>query len=318
MRIYVGLTDYEWFSCLKNEYQKGRLNQKLVNFWKPGTRGFGAINEGELFLFKLHSKRGSEIENGAIVGGGTFLRYETKTISEAWEQYGNGNGYASAEAMNASINAIRGRNNGRESETIGCIILKDVIFFDKEIRWPENIEWSNSIVSGKTFSNGEAQNLREHVNGISRRNQKNDTEIVREIEDLKSLEGRDKVAIVKARANQGIFRDRLLGIYKSCCLCHMKNSALLTASHIKPWAKSKATEKLDEDNGFLLCPNHDALFDKGFITFDNDGKIVISKKLSEQDCKCANVSVGMKIELSDGNKKYLRYHQKYVFLDKAK
>ncbi|WP_334304272.1 HNH endonuclease [Mediterraneibacter faecis] len=58
-------------------------------------------------------------------------------------------------------------------------------------------------------------------------------------------------------------------------------------------------------NVFLLCPNHDALFDGGYITFEDDGTIVISDRLSQLDCTFTNVLSTMKIQLSDKNKEYL-------------
>ena len=55
----------------------------------------------------------------------------------------------------------------------------------------------------------------------------------------------------------------------------------------------------------MLCPNHDALFDGGYITFEDDGTIVISDRLSQLDCTFTNVLSTMKIQLSDKNKEYL-------------
>lgn len=97
-------------------------------------------------------------------------------------------------------------------------------------------------------------------------------EIEEEISSL-NVDGASQKAIVNVRVNQDIFRNYLLKRYKRCCLCGVKNPTLLIASHIKPWAESEAKEKLDVDNGFLMCPNHDKIFDKGYITFDDDGKI---------------------------------------------
>lgn len=151
--------------------------------------------------------------------------------------------------------------------------------------------------------------------------QKSDAEIIDEIdEDINtlSLEGAERVALVKTRVNQGIFRERLLKEYDSCCLCDVKNKKLLIASHIKPWAASKANEKLDVENGFLMCPNHDALFDGGFITFKDSGEIVISDELSESDYESINVNDGMKIALSKKNKEYLCYHRKKVYKGKVR
>jgi len=52
LKMYVGITDYDWFQTLR------QANCDEVNFWKPGGRtNFKAIGEGDLFLFKLHSPR---------------------------------------------------------------------------------------------------------------------------------------------------------------------------------------------------------------------------------------------------------------------
>ena len=142
-----------------------------------------------------------------------------------------------------------------------------------------------------------------------------DEEAVEEIEaeiNETELDGETKEALVKIRVNQGVFRKRLLKKYDRCCLCRVESKDLLIASHIKPWAASGASEKLDTDNGFLLCPNHDALFDAGYISFDDDGKIIISDELSQVDRTFMNVTADMKIQLSEGNKKYLGYHRANV------
>ena len=134
-------------------------------------------------------------------------------------------------------------------------------------------------------------------------------------EEINSLnvEGVSKKAIINARVNQGIFRDLLLERYNKCCLCGVENHTLLIASHIKPWVESEPKEKLHVDNGFLMCPNHDKLFDKGYITFDDDGKIIISERLTENDRVFLNVNSGMRIELTESNKKYLKFHRENVF-----
>ena len=70
---------------------------------------------------------------------------------------------------------------------------------------------------------------------------------------------------------------------------------------------------LEVDNGFLLCPNHDKAFDKGYITFDDDGIIMISKELDEKDRIFLNIRQDIHIELTSGNKKYLNYHRGNLF-----
>lgn len=129
--------------------------------------------------------------------------------------------------------------------------------------------------------------------------------------------GRMRDAIVKVRINQNTFRSMLLAKYQNkCCLCNVNTPDLLIASHIKPWSLSEPKERMDVENGFLMCPNHDKLFDKGWISFDESGKIMISKSLSEEVKKAMNVDDNMSIHLTDGNKEYLVCHRQEIFIDK--
>lgn len=312
--FYVGITDTDWFSLLREDYNNGVL-AKQVNFWTPGTKEFKAIEPGDMFLFKLHNKKSTD-ENGEIVGGGYFSYYDRMTIPDAWEKFGRGNGRESFDIMMKSLKGMQEKINAQSSIEIGCIILENVFFLDKWIEEPA--DWGKSIVSGKKYTTDTEigaelfNRVTEEINSKA----KTDIEIVNEIEtEVKalSLKGEERVALVKARVNQSVFRERLLKKYHTCCLCKVENHALLTASHIKPWVVSDADEKLDVENGFLLCPNHDALFDGGFITFDDDGKIIISDRLSQVDCTFTNVNSSMKISLSEKNKEYLDYHRKKVF-----
>ncbi len=137
-------------------------------------------------------------------------------------------------------------------------------------------------------------------------------QIEQELDELQ-VEGCDRESLVKVRTNQGIFRKRLLSKYQKCCLCRVHNKELLLASHIKPWSACASHEKLDVNNGFLLCPNHDRLFDNGWISFDDTGAILISEQLDPVDRINMNVFDDMKIHLTEENKKYLEYHRKNIF-----
>lgn len=138
-------------------------------------------------------------------------------------------------------------------------------------------------------------------------------EIEKAEQRLGALVGSEKETIIKSRVNQGKFRDGLLQLYPHCCLCGVDDSRFLVASHIKPWSESSGVEKLDLDNGFLMCPNHDSLFDSGYISFSDDGKILISSLLSTNNMNSLNVKSDMKIQLSKGNRKYLNYHRNHIF-----
>lgn len=136
-------------------------------------------------------------------------------------------------------------------------------------------------------------------------------EIDKEIE-TKQLQGEEREALIKVRVNQSAFRKLLMRRYTHCCLCDVDDKSLLVASHIKPWAKSSHAEKVDVNNGLLLCPNHDKLFDRGYISFDNGGHIVISDELSKNCAISMNIKNDMQIELSNDNIKYMEYHRNNV------
>lgn len=89
---------------------------------------------------------------------------------------------------------------------------------------------------------------------------------------------------------------------------------LLIASHIKPWSKSTPDEKLNPFNGFLLCPNHDSLFDKHLISFKDNGEIILSKRLSEKEQELLNINKDIVINIEEENKKFLKEHRD-VFYD---
>lgn len=166
-----------------------------------------------------------------------------------------------------------------------------------------------NIWFGNLETNERVLNYIEHYNNIINTN-------VATISDFKELDGKDKDAIVKVRENQGYFRKRLLERYNGCCLCHLSNKKLLIASHIKPWAQSNPSEKLNKYNGLLLCPNHDKVFDGGLISFEDNGTIIISERLTSIDRVLLNLSKEMKIEVDSNNMNFIKYHRENIF-DKA-
>ena len=117
----------------------------------------------------------------------------------------------------------------------------------------------------------------------------------------------------KQRVKQDVFRTKLLERNKKCALCGVSMESCLIASHIKPWRNSTPEEKLDANNGLLLCPNHDKLFDIGLISFDEEGKIMISAELDERTKICMNVDPSMRIEVTSLNAFYLAYHRENIF-----
>lgn len=132
---------------------------------------------------------------------------------------------------------------------------------------------------------------------------------------LTGIEGSEREIITKARVNHGEYRNRVLNKYGGCCLCGMNDKNLLIASHIKPWKDSDSKEKTDVNNALLLCPHHDKLFDKGLITFDDNGEIIISDYVELNNRLLLNIQPvdKLRISISKETKEYLKWHRDNVF-----
>lgn len=130
-----------------------------------------------------------------------------------------------------------------------------------------------------------------------------------------SINSTEKESIIKARIGQGIFRQNLIEYWKGCSITDCKTTSLLVASHIRPWHKSDNKQRLDVFNGLLLIPNFDKLFDKGYISFKDDGKIICSDFLSENDCKILGVKSSMHLKhVGKSHLPYLKYHRESCLL----
>ncbi len=130
----------------------------------------------------------------------------------------------------------------------------------------------------------------------------------------KILDKTEEKTLIKTRIGQGLFKKKLLEISNSCIICGLKTKELLIASHIKPWSRSNNKERLDVNNGFLMCPNHDALFDKGYISFSNEGNILISSAILKEEYAFLNIDENIKISINPEQIKYIEWHRKNVFI----
>jgi putative restriction endonuclease len=142
--------------------------------------------------------------------------------------------------------------------------------------------------------------------------------IQEKIEGDVTLDDTEKKQSIKARIGQGKFRKNVFEVEKRCRLTHIDNPTLLKASHIKPWRVCEtAGERLDGCNGLLLAPHVDHLFDLGFITFSDDGMVLISPKLPTHDLQRLGLNEVCKSSIgsfTDKQKKYLTYHREVIFL----
>ena len=141
--------------------------------------------------------------------------------------------------------------------------------------------------------------------------------IERSIELDPDIPKTERDTLVKSRLGQGKFRTNLLSIEHACRVTGVDNPAHLIASHTKPWRDSNNDERLDPENGLMLTPTIDHLFDRGFISFENNGDLIISPvshqesmhKMGLPDNHQLNVG-----EFTDGQKYYLNWHRDSILL----
>jgi hypothetical protein len=113
-----------------------------------------------------------------------------------------------------------------------------------------------------------------------------DDRVGRRIRAATDLDATTKETVILARRGQGKFRSNVEAIEKACRLTGISNSSLLIASHIKPWRScSTADERLDGMNGLMLTPDADLLFDRGFVTFEDDGAVRVSPRFDQEDLR---------------------------------
>lgn len=136
-----------------------------------------------------------------------------------------------------------------------------------------------------------------------------------EVEKNSDISSTERSMIIKSRIGQGIFRERIIEKYHKCIVTGIDDARLLIASHIKPWRSSDNSERLSSENGLLLSPLYDKLFDSGLITFDDSLNMIISEDISEYN-RAKIISLGSSTHnygVSAELKRNLEYHRDVIF-----
>jgi putative restriction endonuclease len=131
----------------------------------------------------------------------------------------------------------------------------------------------------------------------------------------------DRVAIIRARNGQGLFKDRVSRIESRCRITGVENPVHLIASHCKPWRDSTNEERPNGENGLLLTPSIDHLFDRGFIGFENDGDLIISPVAHRPSLQQMGIDTSTVVnvgEFTSGQKEFLDFHRNSVLLQSVR
>jgi putative restriction endonuclease len=122
--------------------------------------------------------------------------------------------------------------------------------------------------------------------------------------------------LIVQRVGQELFRNGLLDYWDGvCAVTGLAIPELLRASHIKPWADCDTdAERLDVFNGLLLAPHLDAAFDRGFMTIDDAGQVVVSVALDPASRSVLGLDRPLWVHrLVDPHRAFLAWHRKRVF-----
>jgi putative restriction endonuclease len=249
-----------------------------INFWKPGGKHrFGALQPGELFLFKLHSPR------NFIVGGGLFAYSTILPVSLAWESFQFGNGASSFGEMRLRIAHYRkSPTSSLEDYEIGCVLLAKP-FFLLEPDWiPVPSDWAPGIQQGKRYDlerEPGATVFRQVENALSR-------EATGAGASMRARDAHDDLAgrygapvLVAPRLGQGAFRIVVTDAYeRRCAITGEKVLPVLQAAHIRPLAQDGPSRV---QNGLLLRSDLHTLFDRGYMTVGSNLRLEVSRRLHE-------------------------------------
>jgi hypothetical protein len=140
---------------------------------------------------------------------------------------------------------------------------------------------------------------------------------INEIQSNPEIPETTRTAVVLARRGQGLFKQRVMERERACRITGVTRVEHLRASHCKPWRDATNEERLDGENGLLLTPNADHLFDRGFIGFENNGDVLISPAAHKESLVRLGLDYGRKLNVgtfSDGQKHYLEFHRDAVLL----
>jgi putative restriction endonuclease len=137
------------------------------------------------------------------------------------------------------------------------------------------------------------------------------------ISENRQIPETEKQALIKARRGQGKFKQNVLRIEHFCRVTRVDRPEHLIASHIKPWRESDNRERLFEGNGLLLTPTIDHLFDRGFISFENNGELLISPVAHGESMNKMGIITDRVVNVgsfAEPQAEFLGFHRDNVFL----
>ena len=284
MNIYLGVTDTNWFSQLKQQPTSD------INFWRPSSQQtFQALKPGEPFLFKLKQDTPATREHDFVGGVAFFQRFELLKVSQAWQAFGLYNGVRSQKEFVERMVYYRKRTGKEvvEDPTIGCIVMSDPVYFDSP-NWVPIPDWPKHTVQGRKYTTDapEGQQIWQAVRQRLEDLRPNWDQPASPVGSLPSAAAASEPAMefghrwARVRHGQGVFRLQVAQQYGyRCALTNESALPTLEAAHIKP-VRAQGSHAFD--NGILMRRDLHSLFDAGYIGITADYRVQVSAHLGRQ------------------------------------
>lgn len=269
MNGFVAVTDPGWYERLSRE-----PGPRDANFWRPSNRRFN-LAVGTPFLFKLKSPY------NAVAGFGRFASFTVLPDWLAWETFGEANGVESLSALRSRLQRIQvgARIEADPAGRIGCCLIAEARFFPRSDWVVPPRDWSPRTQTGASYDLSQGEGLRVWQECLARA----PLDAGEAETPLTAADGPPRYGpprLYQPRLGQGIFRVQVLDAYERACAVTGEHSLpVLEAAHIRPYSEGGPHRV---DNGLVLRTDLHRLFDKGYVTVDEDHRFVVGRRLKEE------------------------------------
>jgi len=287
-----------WLGALSAADEENWRICKEKNLWGSGSHRSRQVCKGDEFFVWKSGNEGGWFARCVVISDS---RAPSKTDPAPWK---DGRNYRYMFGIQVVAESPQPFNPGSQNDI-------------------QNITGIHNIMLGQfpLLSSTQAEAVRRLIGGVNPPSEPddevNDAENDAHEDQLRQrslLGAAERKQLILARRGQGIFRSNVMKVEKSCRVTGLRAIEHLRASHIKPWRASDDREKVDGHNGLLLSPHIDHLFDRGWITFMDEGHLKPSPRLD------ALVLQSWRVEpdhnpppFKSEQQVYLEYHRDLVF-----
>jgi putative restriction endonuclease len=266
---FIAVTDPGWYEQLART-----PGPKDANFWRPSARPLKRLPVGAPFLFKLKGR------DHAIAGFGFFASFTILPDWLAWDTFGEANGVESLEGLRRRLQKIRdgARIEADPAGRIGCCLIAETRFFPPELWVEPPKDWKPRTQTGATYDLSRGEGARVWRDCLQRGAVDPNALVFREVPPP-TEERYGAPTTYQPRLGQGIFRVQVLDAYDRACAVTREHSLpVLEAAHIRPYATGGEHRV---SNGLTLRTDLHRLFDRGYVTVDEDHQLVVGRRLKD-------------------------------------